>query len=103
MVDPRSNQCTRGRSLILWRGKQWSVTNNGVETTDPHVPHIIIPPEHLDRVQQVIDGSYSPLLPRGAAWFDLDDLVVVIGQAKLMHHCSWGSAKGPVLKRAARR
>jgi hypothetical protein len=86
MLDPRSVQSTRGRSLILWRGRQWSVTNNGVETTDPDVPHIIIPPEHLDRVGQVVDGSYSPLLPRGAKWFDIKEFNVIIERARVIHN-----------------
>jgi hypothetical protein len=93
MIDPRSIQSSRGRSLILWQGKQWSVTNNGVETTDPSVPHIIIPPEHLDRVEQVIDGNYSPLLPHGAEWFDIQEFIVIIDRASVIHHRNAGSPK----------
>ncbi len=68
-MDPRSIQSTRGRSLVLWRGRQWSVSNNGVETTDPGIPHIIVSLEHLDWVDQIIDGCCSPLLSRGTAWY----------------------------------
>ena len=86
MTNAHSMQCTRGRSLVLWRGHQWSVTNRGVETTDPNVPHVIIPPEQMDRVDRVIDGQYSPLLPRSAKWFDADELVVMVDRARMIHH-----------------
>lgn len=85
-MDPRSIQSTRGRSLILWRGRQWSVTNNGVETTDPGIPHIIVPLEHLDRVDQIIDGCYSPLLSRGTTWFDIEEFIVMVDRARTIHY-----------------
>lgn len=85
MIDARSLQCFRGRSLILWRGQQWSVTNKGVETTDPSVPHVVIPPADMNRIDCIVDGRYSPLLTKNAAWFDADELALMIERARAFH------------------
>ena len=86
MLDPRSVQSTRERSLIVWRGRQWSVTSKGVETTDPEVPHIIVTPEHFERLDQIVGGSFSPLLPRGAKWLDAEEFAEMVELAKIIHY-----------------
>lgn len=84
VIDQRAYQCNRRRSLVLWRGGQWSVTSNGIETTDASVPHVVIPLRDFDRMQDILDGRYSPLLPHNASWFDRGDFHSVMAQAKIM-------------------
>ena len=86
MIDARSMQCTRGRSLVLWRGRQWSVTNRGLETTDPDTPHIIIAPEQIGQIERAIETDNHPLLPRHASWLDTDDLCFAVARARVIHH-----------------
>ncbi len=85
MIDPRSHQCNRPRSLVIRRGVQWSVTSNGVETTDLQVPHVVIAAADLDRIDDILDGTYATLLPRGAEWLDEGEFQVMLEHAKDLH------------------
>ena len=84
VIDQRAYQCNHRRSLVLWRGKQWSVTSNGIETSDASIPHVVIPSHDFDRMQDILDGHYSPMLPGNASWFDRRDFTTVMAQARIM-------------------
>lgn len=86
MIDPHSLQCLWQRSHISWRGGKWPVTNDGAETTDPRVPHVVIPTRYLDRTKEVLEGSYSPVLRGAATWFDHIGLELAIKRARIVHH-----------------
>ena len=64
---------------------QWSVTSNGVETTDLRVPHVVIAATDLDRIDDILEGTYGPLLPRSAEWLDEGELQVMLDLAKDVH------------------
>lgn len=85
MIDQHAYQCNRRRSLVIWRGKQWSVTSSGVETTDSTVPHVVIATKDLSAPLDVLTRRYTPLAQSRAAWLDRDDLKRALSQAKVIH------------------
>lgn len=93
MIDQRAYQCNRRRSLVLWRGGQWSVTSNGLETTDRSVPHLVIPPKDFDREHDILNGRYAPALPISADWFNRGEFEIALANARALHRQPAGALR----------
>ena len=70
---------------MLWRGQQWSVTSNGIETTDAGLPHVVIPLQDFEKEHDILNGQYASFRPRNAGWFDRQAFQAAMAMARLLH------------------